>query len=280
MSHVDIGHNTNTLRLSLRLHHGAVSQQMEHTTSHLNLKPIKEPSDFIEAFIHIYKMIPNPNSIIQNQQSKANQKANFFLDSEEMWKLQKETFFYWSCTNILLLLVVTYITRDKLVERTERAVWGVHLSHVNTQISPSLTKVMVGGVSLNNPAVDACDSESSTLKRTTSEGKLGGPHLSCSVQYFNAFSTTVKRIIKQQGQGACRSVAAFRPLLPLRGRGENMHEQSSESKESLQTFCVLTSDKMDKCDSRKPWRPADFTTEAKTAKSAQGRGNQTAHEEP
>lgn len=180
-------------------------------------------------------MIPNSNSILQNQQSKDNQKAHFFLDSEEMWKLQKETFFYWSCTNILLLLVVTYITCDKLVERTERAVRGAHLSHVNTQISSSLTKVMVRGVSLNNPAVDACDSESSTLKRTTSEGKLGGPHLSCSVQYFNAFNTTVKRIIKQQGQGACRSVAALRPLLPLGGPGENMHERSSEQRE-LQTF--------------------------------------------
>lgn len=197
-----------------------------------------------------------------------------------MWKLQKETFFYWSCTNILLLLVVTYITCDKLVERTERAVWGAHLSHVNTQISSSLTKVMVRGVSLNNPAADACDSESSTLKRTTSEGKLGGPHLSCSVQYFNAFNTTVKRIIKQQGQGACRSVAAFRPLLPLRGRGENMHEQSSESKESRRRFNfwlnVVQMWLQKTVTSRITWislpRP-------KQQKSAQGRGNQRAHEE-
>lgn len=134
-------------------------------------------------------------------------------------------FFYRSCTNILLLLAVTYIMCDKLLERTERAVWRVHLSHVNTQISSSLTGVMVRGVSLNNPAADACESESLTLKRTTREGKLSGHHLSCSVQYFNTFNTTVKRIIKQQGQGACRSVAAFRPLLPLGGRGGNVHEK-------------------------------------------------------
>lgn len=52
MSYVDIEHNTNTLWLCLRLNHGAVSQHMEHTTSHLDLQTIKEPSDFLEAFIN------------------------------------------------------------------------------------------------------------------------------------------------------------------------------------------------------------------------------------
>lgn len=67
------------------------------------------------------------------------------------------------------------------MESTTGAVWRAHLSHVNTQISFSLTKVMVQGVSLNNPGADACDPDSSTLKRTTSEGKLGSHHFSCSV---------------------------------------------------------------------------------------------------
>lgn len=70
---------------------------MEHTTSHLILKPIKEPSDFIEAFIHIYKMIPNPNPT-QNQQSKDSQKAFFFFSGQ--WR-NVET----SEGNVLLLIL-------------------------------------------------------------------------------------------------------------------------------------------------------------------------------
>lgn len=100
----------------------------------------------------------------------------------------------------------------RLADRIERAMLGEHLSRVNTQISSSLTKVMVQGVSLNNPATDACDFKSSTLKGTTKEGKHSGHHLSCSVQYFNTFNTTVKRIIKQQGHGACLSFTALYPV--------------------------------------------------------------------
>lgn len=95
----------------------------------------------------------------------------------------------------------------------------VHLSRVNTQISFPLTKVMVQGVSLNNRGADACDPDSSTLNGTR-EGKLGGHRFSRSVQYFNTLDATVRRIIKQQGHGACRSVSAFRPLLPLGGCGQ------------------------------------------------------------
>lgn len=85
------------------------------------------------------------------------------------------------------------------MERTERAVLRVHLSRVNTQISFSLTTVMVEGVSLNNPAAAACDVKILDYEGTTRWGKLSGHHLSCSVQYFNTFGTSVKRIIKQQG---------------------------------------------------------------------------------
>lgn len=46
----------------------------------------------------------------------------------------------------------------------------VHLSQVNTQISSSLTSVMVQGVSLNNPAAAACDFKSSTSKGQREKG--------------------------------------------------------------------------------------------------------------
>lgn len=58
----------------------------------------------------------------------------------------------------------------KVVERTERAVLRVHLSWVNTQISSSLTNVMVQGVSLNNPATVVCDFKSSTSKGQREKG--------------------------------------------------------------------------------------------------------------
>lgn len=139
------------------------------------------------------------------------------------------------------------------MESTAGAVWRVHLSRINTQISFSLTKVMVQGVSLNNPGADACDPDSSTLKRTTREGKLGSHHFSCSVQYFNTLNTTVKRIIKQQGHGACRSIAAFCPLLPLRGCGEICMKKAQRAKTTLPYILLLAFHKMlHNCDSRKP----------------------------
>lgn len=184
-------------------------------------------------------MIPNPNSILQNQQSKDNRKANFFLDSEEMWKLQKETFFYWSCTNILLLTVVTYITRDKLVERTERAVWGAHLSHVNTQISSSLTKVMVPGVSLNNPAVDACDSESSTLKRTTKTRRAS------SLMFCSIFQRLQHNRQKNNKATRSRGLSERRRISPpssSQGTRRKYAWTKLREQRKSQTFCVLTSD--------------------------------------
>lgn len=83
----------------------------------------------------------------------------------------------------------------------------------------SLTNVMVQGVSLNNPTAAVCDLNPQ-LRGTTREGKLSGHRLSCSVQYFNTFDTTVKRIIKQQGHGACLNLTVLFPLLSLLGDGE------------------------------------------------------------
>lgn len=93
-----------------------------------------------------------------------------------------------------------------------------HLSRVNTQISFSLTKVMVQGVSLNNPGgADACEPDSSTLNGTTREGKLGGRRFSRSVQYFNTLDATVKRIIKQQGRGGLSGRRGISPPFFLSG---------------------------------------------------------------
>lgn len=151
-----------------------------------------------------------------------------------MWK---KTLFHWSC---FVFLVVAYVTWGQASGKTCRScVERVHLSRVNTQISFSLTKVMVQGVSLNNRGADACDPDSSTLNGTTREGKLGGHRFSCSVQYFNTLNATVKRIIKQQGHGACRSAAAFRPLLPLGGCGQICVKNAREQRQRCQTLCVL-----------------------------------------
>lgn len=46
----------------------------------------------------------------------------------------------------------------------------VHLSQVNTQISSSLTNVMVQGVSLNNPTAAVCNFKSSILKGQREKG--------------------------------------------------------------------------------------------------------------
>lgn len=61
---------------------------------------------------------------------------------------------------------------------------------------------------------------------TPMEGKLSGHSLSSSVQYFNTFDTTVKRIIKQQGHEACLNLTALSPPRFLSGEmGENMREK-------------------------------------------------------
>ena len=59
------------------------------------------------------------------------------------------------------------------------------------------------------------------------EGGGGGTRRhrhSCSVQYFNTFDTTVKRIIKQQGRPSELHIA-FSPSSSL-GTGRKMHSQS------------------------------------------------------
>ena len=114
----------------------------------------------------------------------------------------------------------------KLVETSERAVLRGHLSWVNTQISSSVTNVMVQGVSLNNPATTARDSKSWTSKGQREKGNSAAiiPHFQ-SVQYFDTFNITIKRITKQQGHGACLNLTAFYPLFPLRGTWGNMHEK-------------------------------------------------------
>lgn len=89
----------------------------------------------------------------------------------------------------------------------------------------SLTNVMVQGVSLNNPTAAVCDFKSSAWKGTTRKGKLGGHRLSCSVQYFNTFNTSVKRIIKQQGHGSCLNLTALFPPSSSQGRGQNMQKK-------------------------------------------------------
>lgn len=113
------------------------------------------------------------------------------------------------------------------MERSERAAFKVHLSLVNTQISSSLTNVMVQGVSLNNPAAAACATLNPQLR---GDNKRRESQRSSSLMFCSIFQHLQHN--RQKNNKATRSWGLSEPHSTFppsssQGRWRNMLEKKN-----------------------------------------------------